>query len=258
MEVAEAKAGREPAAARKYSPEEWEVRIALAACYRLAVHFDMTDILNTHITARVPGADEHFLINPYGLLFHEVTASNLIKIDLDGNVMQETEYPVNRAGYVIHSAVHRARKDIHCVVHNHTLAGVAVSARKEGLLPISQTSLQFYNRVSYHGYEGPSLDTDECERLISDMGDSKVMILRNHGLLTAGASIPEAFGLMVQLDRACQIQVAAGPGSELVLPPVEVMEHTAQLFENSQNRFEGAFWEALLRLIAHERDDYSR
>jgi len=165
MEVAEAKAGRDPAAARTYSPEEWEVRVALAACYRLAVHFDMTDILNTHITARVPGADEHFLINPYGLLFHEVTASNLIKIDLDGNVMQETEYPVNRAGYVIHSAVHRARKDIHCVVHNHTLAGVAVSARKEGLLPISQTSLQFYNRVSYHGYEGPLCLDDGVERV---------------------------------------------------------------------------------------------
>ena len=242
----------------KYSPEEWEVRVALAACYRLAVHFKMTDITLTHLTARVPGPDSHFLINPYGLMFHEVCASNLIKIDLDGNMMEESEWPVNQAGYVIHSAVHRAHEHLHCVVHNHTLAGVAVSAQKDGLLPISQHSMQFYNRVSYHDYEGPAQDTAECERIIADLGENKAMILRNHGLLTAGESIPEAFGLMVQLDKACQIQVAAQSGGELVMPKLEVREHSGEVFADSRRRFEGAFWNALLRLIADQEEDYSR
>ncbi len=239
-------------------PGEWEVRVELAACYRLAVYFKMTDILNTHITARVPGPENHFLINPYGLLFHEVTASNLIKIDLDGNVLHDTPYEVNRAGFVIHSAVHRASESLHCVVHNHTPAGVAVSAQKAGLLPISQTSLQFYGRVSYHDYEGPSLDLAECERLLSDLGDNKAMILRNHGLLTAGRSIAEAFGLMVQLDKSCQLQIAAQAGGELVMPSVEVREHTAAVFADSERRFEGKFWAALLRIVEPEREDYSR
>lgn len=245
-------------AAAKYSTEEWEVRVALAACYRLAVHFKMTDITLTHLTARVPGPESHFLINPYGLMFHEVTASNLIKIDLDGNLMQESEWPVNQVGYAIHSTVHRAHEHLHCIVHNHTLAGVAVSAQKDGLLPISQHSMQFYGRVSYHDYEGPALDSSESERIIDNLGENKVMILRNHGLLTVGESIPEAFGLMVQLDKACQIQVAAQSGGELVMPSVEVREHCGAAYADSRSRFEGPFWNALLRLIADQEEDYCR
>ncbi|MCZ6627434.1 MAG: class II aldolase/adducin family protein, partial [SAR324 cluster bacterium] len=222
-----------------YSPEEWEVRVNLAACYRLAVYFGMTDIIYTHITARVPGMEHHFLINPYGLLFEEVRASNLIKIDLDGNVLEETKYPINQAGYVIHSAVHGAREDVQSVVHNHTMAGVAVSAQKEGLLPISQTSLQFYGRVSYHDYEGPAQDTAECDRIVADLGENNTMILRNHGLLTAGRNIPEAFGLMVQLDKACQIQIAAQSGGELNIPSREVLDHSAETFKNSDQRYSG-------------------
>lgn len=259
MISAQAKAKSAPPAAANYSPEEWEARVGLAACYRLAVHFKMTDITLTHITARVPGPESHFLINPYGLMFHEVTASNLIKIDLDGNLMEESEWPVNRVGYAIHSAVHRVHEHLHCVVHNHTLSGIAVSTQKEGLLPISQHSLQFYNRVSYHDYEGPALDDSECERFINDLGDNKVMILRNHGLLTAGESIPEAFGLMVQLNLACQIQVAAQScGGELVMPSIEVREQTGEAFADSRSRFEGPFWNALLRLIADQEEDYIR
>ncbi|MCZ6558804.1 MAG: class II aldolase/adducin family protein [SAR324 cluster bacterium] len=240
-----------------YSPEEWEVRVNLAACYRLAVYFGMTDIIYTHITARVPGMEHHFLINPYGLLFEEVRASNLIKIDLDGNVLEETEYPINQAGYVIHSAVHGAREDVQSVVHNHTSAGVAVSAQKEGLLPISQTSLQFYGRVSYHDYEGPAQDTAECDRIVADLGENNTMILRNHGLLTAGRNIPEAFGLMVQLDKACQIQIAAQSGGELNIPSQEVLDHSAETFKNSEQRYSGAFWSALLRIIKDQLDDYA-
>jgi len=248
-----------PAGQGSYVPGEWEVRVELAACYRLAVHFGMTDLLLTHITARVPGPEHHFLINPYGLFFHEVTASNLIKIDLDGNVLQETPYEVNRAGYVIHGAVHAAREEMHCVVHNHTVSGVAVSAQKEGLLPISQHALQFYGRVSYHDYEGPALDPEECARLLEDFGDNQVMILRNHGLLTAGRTIAEAFGLMVQLDNACRLQVAAqSSGAELNRPSDEALERSAKVFESSEGRYEGRFWRAMLRLIEDQKQDYSR
>src|SRR5271154_2559614 len=169
---------------------EWQARVDLAACYRLAHHFGMTDLIYTHISARVPGPEEHFLINPYGLLFNEITASSLIKIDLDGAVVlkPDLDYPVNQAGFVIHSAVHAARPDVGCVMHTHTRAGMALSALECGLLPLTQTAMRFHGRIGYHEYEGPAVELDERQRLVANLGVHSAMILRNHGLLSAGAT----------------------------------------------------------------------
>jgi ribulose-5-phosphate 4-epimerase/fuculose-1-phosphate aldolase len=234
----------------RYSAAEWEARVQLAACYRLVAHHRMTDLVYTHISARVPGTMDQFLLNPYGLMFDEVTASNLVKIDLDGRAVEDAAYGVNAAGFTIHSAIHAARHDVDCVLHTHTRAGVAVSCQKQGLLPLNQISLQFYNRLAYHDYEGIALDHDERPRLVGSLGDKRAMILRNHGLLTAGRSIPEAFSLMFYLERACEIQVAAlAGGTELIFPSPEICEKTAQQYESGEEPLGELEWAAHLRVL---------
>ena len=190
---------------------EWDVRVQLAAAYRLVEHFGWTELIYGHLTARVPGPEPHFLINPFGLSYDEVSASNLVKIDVDGTVIDDTPFAVNHAGFVIHSAVHMADSDENKVVmHTHTRAGMAVAGIREGLLPISMFATAFHKRLAYHEYEGPSLYLDERERLLASLGDHKAMILRNHGLLTVGRTVPAAFLRLYRLERACQIQVDAG------------------------------------------------
>ena len=195
---------------------EWVLRRQLAAAYRLVDHFGWTELIYGHLTARVPGEAPHFLINPYGLNYDEVTASNLVKIDLDGKIVEPSQYPVNYAGFVIHSAVHMAHAERHKVVmHTHTRAGMAVCALKDGLLPVSMVATAFHGKLSYHDYEGPSLDLDERERLLANLGNNQAMMLRNHGLLTTGRSVPEAFLRLYRLERACQIQLDAAAAGTL-------------------------------------------
>jgi len=193
----------------RVSAEEWELRVHLAACYRLVARYGMTDLIYNHITARVPGPEHHILINAYGMLYEEVTASSLIKVDLGGAIVDngDTDYSVNAAGYIIHSAVHEAREDAQCVIHTHTPAGIAVSAMEEGLLPLSQTAMRFHGHVAYHDYEGPAFNRGEKGRLVKHLGDKSAMILRNHGLLVCAPSIPQAFNLIYWLEQACRIQV---------------------------------------------------
>ena len=194
----------------RVSKEEWQTRVDLAACYQLGAIYKWTDLIYTHFSARVPGTED-FLLNPYGLMFDEITASNLVKVDWDGKVLDDPlGMGVNEAGFVIHSCMHRARPEINCVIHTHTRAGVAVSAMKCGLLPISQHAMRVQRQCTYHDYEGIALDMSERERMAASLGKrSKVMILRNHGLLTLGATVREAFELMYYLDCACQIQIDA-------------------------------------------------
>jgi len=207
------------------SEEEWNTRVDLAACYRLIAHFGMDDLIYNHISARVPGPDAHFLLNPFGPLYEEITASNLVKVDLDGNIISDTKDRINPAGFVIHSCVHRERPDLHCVIHTHTTAGVGVSSQEEGLLPLSQTSLLYKNLIGYHEYEGLALNLEEQKRLVADMGEDKqLLILKNHGLLSCGKSIPEAFIMMYYLEQACRIQIAAQAGSKVTLPAPQVQE----------------------------------
>ena len=214
------------------SDTEFRMRCDLAALYRLVAHHRWTDFIYTHLSARLPGPDHHFLINKFGVNFHEMRASDLVKIDLDGNIVEQGDLSsrrVNAAGFTIHSAIHMARPDLMCVVHTHTPAGIAVSAQKDGLLPISQHALKFYGRLAYHGYEGIALDLDERERLVNDLGQHKAMVLRNHGLLVGGTSIAEAFHMIYMLERACAAQVAAlSGGQEILLPPEAVCVHTSE------------------------------
>ncbi len=241
-------------------PKEWAARCELAALYRLIAHLRMTDLIDTHISLRLDGSEGHFLINRYGTLFERMSASQLVKIDGEGNVVDEY-YPnhrVNRAGFVIHSAIHKARPDLHCVIHTHTAAGIAVSAQAKGLLPISQHALKFYNRLAYHRYEGIALRTAEREQLVKDLGTHKVMILRNHGLLAAGGSAAEAFANIYFLERACQVQVhALAGGQELTEPDPETCELTAQQFEDDDAEgIEQLAWEAALEMIVSQREAY--
>ena len=193
------------------SDVEWDVRVQLAAAYRLVDHFGWTELIYGHLTARVPGPEPHFLINPFGLNYDEICASNLVKIDVDGNVIDDTPYGVNQAGFVIHSAIHMAQSEENQVVmHTHTRAGMAVAGIREGLLPISMFATTFHKQLAYHDYEGPSLFLDERERLLASLGSHKAMILRNHGLLTVGRTVPAAFLRLYRLERACQVQVDAG------------------------------------------------
>lgn len=243
--------------------EELRLRRELAAVYRLVAHFRMTDLIFTHISLRLPGPDHHFLINPYGLLFEEITASNLVKIDLSGDPVEPTPYPVNPAGFVIHSAIHAAREDARCVLHTHTKAGCAVAAQQGGLLPLNQMSMEFHNRVGYHDYEGVALNLDEQQRLVADIGTHPALILRNHGLLTVGESAAQAFLRMYYLEKACEIQVTAQAGGvPLVVPPAEVCEYTArQLSGEETGDFEDddayeLAWAAMLRLLDRIAPDY--
>ena len=246
----------------RVSPQEWEVRVKLAAAYRLAALKRWTDHIYTHFSARVPGPDEHFLINPFGLLFDEITASNLVKVDIDGTVVDDpTGLGINYAGYVIHSAIHAARHDLQAVLHTHTRDGIAVSAQKDGLLPISQHAIAFSGRVAYHGYEGIALDLDERERLVADLGDKSVMILRNHGLLTGGVSVEHAFQQLHNLEYACNIQIAAqsAGNAELVIPPREVIakvEEQAKVIKDGHGPGVSRHWNALIRELERTGTDY--
>src|SRR5712671_5254450 len=205
--------------------EEWQARVDLAAAYRLVALYGWDDLIFTHISARVPGADHHFLLNPYGVMFEEVTASSLVKIDLHGNKVMESPYFVNPAGFTIHSAVHEARADALCVMHLHTRHGIAVSAQENGLLPLSQQAMFALSSLAYHDYEGLALDEKEKPRLVADLGDKRSMILRNHGLLTVGRTVAEAFLGMFLLERACKIQILAqAGGGELVEIPSSIID----------------------------------
>jgi ribulose-5-phosphate 4-epimerase/fuculose-1-phosphate aldolase len=232
------------------APGEWEARVALAACYRLVAHYGMDDIVYTHISARVPGGEEHFLLNPFGTMFEEITASSLVKIDLAGKVVAPEGARVNEAGFTVHSAVHGARSDVGCVIHTHTRAGMAVSALDGGLLPLCQKSMLFHNRLAYHDYEGVAFDLSERARLVADLGAHKAMILRNHGLLTCGRDCAEAFSLMYQLEIACRVQLdvlAAGQPSRL--PADAVAEKAAHQLESYPIPPSVLEWPALLRKL---------
>ncbi|MDH3064750.1 class II aldolase/adducin family protein [Achromobacter insolitus] len=240
------------------SPAERDTRVQLAACYRLVSHFGMSDLIYNHITARIPGPEGHLLINPYGMMYDEITASSLVKIDLDGNVLgNQGDYGINVAGYVIHSAVHGARHDVQCVIHTHTRAGMAVSALKCGLLPLTQTAMRFA-KIPYHDYESVAIDLDERERLVADLGQSEAMILRNHGLLAAGPSIAQAFNTLYWLEMACKAQVdALAANRELCLPPPEVIEKTWHLYQPTTRRPFGELeWPAMLRLMDRKDPSY--
>jgi ribulose-5-phosphate 4-epimerase/fuculose-1-phosphate aldolase len=234
----------------RVSREEWQTRVDLAACYRLIHHYRMDDLVYNHISARVPGEEGHFLINAYGMTYDEITASSLVKIDFDGKIVQDsgTGYGINHAGFVIHSAIHRARHDLACVIHTHTPAGMAVSAMDCGLLPLTQNSM-FFSSVGMHAYEGPAVDLDEQKRLVADLGDRVAMILKNHGLLAAGATIPEAFITMYWFERACQAQVFA-LSTKCSLPEERTIKLTNDRYKPGQRRKIGELeWAGLLRLV---------
>jgi ribulose-5-phosphate 4-epimerase/fuculose-1-phosphate aldolase len=238
------------------SPAEWQVRVDLAACYRLIDSYDMTDLIYNHITARIPGAGDHLLINLYGLTYREITASSLAKIDLEGNVVwkPDTDYGINKSGYVIHGAIHASRPDVACIIHTHTRAGMAVAAMACGLLPLSQTSMRFVGHIGYHDYEGPAIDLAERERLVRDLGPHDAMIMRNHGLLTCGATIQQAFNTMYQLEMSCRAQVdAMAARTELTVPGENVLAHTAHLYQPGTRRPYGVLeWPAMLRRLEAE------
>ena len=234
----------------RVSQAEWQTRVDLAACYRLVHHYGMDDLVYNHISARVPGEEGRFLINAYGMTYDEITASSLVKIDFDGNIVQDsgTGYGINRAGFVIHSAVHRGRADVACVIHTHTPAGMAVSAMECGLQPLTQNAM-FFSGVGYHRYEGPAVDLDEQQRLVSDLGSHVAMILRNHGLLAVGTTIPEAFITIYWLERACQAQVFA-MNTKTVMPALPTIKTTNERYKPGQRRNIGELeWAGLLRLI---------
>ena len=247
----------EPSLQSLVSNAEWQQRVDLAAAYRLVAQQRWDDLIFTHISARVPGHEHHFLINPYGLMFDEITASNLVKVDLAGRKVMDSPHDINPAGFVIHSAIHAARTDAHCVMHLHTRNGVAVSAQREGLLPISQQSIGILERLSYHDYEGVALEDDEKPRLVRDVGTHPYLILRNHGLLTIGETVADAFLHMYFLESACAIQVLAqAGGSELIRIPARIVKGGKAQFEAVTRNAGGTFaWPALLRRL--DRTDSS-
>lgn len=233
------------------SDAEWRQRVDLAACYRLIAMYGWDDLVFTHVSARVPGPDHHFLINPYGMLFEEITASSLVKIDLAGNKVMDSPYDINPAGFTIHSAIHAVREDAQCILHLHSLNGVAVSARKEGVLPISQQSIFVLASLGYHDYEGVALNEDEKPRLVRDLGDRNFFMLRNHGLLTVADNIPDAFLFMYIFESACTIQVRAEtPGGELVrIDPRIIGGAQAQAKQVTRNAGGALAWPGLLRKL---------
>lgn len=249
-----------PNSAGHYSAAEWETRVQLAACYRLLARFGMTDLTATHVSAMIPGSGNEFLLNPYGLLFQEVTASNLVKCGFDGKILDDTDYGLNPAGFAIHGAIHRARRDAFCVAHTHTAAGTVFAALNCDLLPVNQINLIFYDRVAYNDYSFIE-HIDECASLVEDLGDKCAMIMRNHGLLTVGRTIPEAFVLMYYLDKACEIQaraLAVGPGPGLRLPARQVCEDAARRHwaAYKDEPFGRLDWDALVRRLDVEEPSY--
>src|SRR6266446_6648504 len=235
----------------RISPEERQARVDLAAAYRLVAFYGWDDLIFTHVSARVPGADHHFLLNPYGMMFDEVTASSLLKVDSEGHKVMDSPYFINPAGFMIHSAVHAAREDALCVIHLHTDYGIAVSAQKHGLLPISQQAMFALSSLAYHDYEGLALDEEEKPRLVADLGDKKFMILRNHGLLTLGRTAAEAFLGMFLLERACKIQILAqSGGGELSLIPNDIIDRVAsQMSVVTMGQGASLTWPGLLRKL---------
>ncbi|MFC4698959.1 class II aldolase/adducin family protein [Glaciecola siphonariae] len=240
------------------SEQEWQMRVDLAACYRIVAHYGWDDLIFTHISARVPGPEHHFLINPYGMMFEEVTASSLVKVDLHGNKVMESEYDINPAGFTIHSAVHEARDDAQCVMHLHTTAGIAVSVQEQGLLPYSQQSLFALSSLSYHDYEGVALNPDEKTRLVADLGATRFMILRNHGLLTCADSVADAFLAMFILQRSCEIQIQAqSTGVDLKLIPAPILAGIQAQAEQVTRSAGGMLaWPGILRKLDRECPDY--
>jgi ribulose-5-phosphate 4-epimerase/fuculose-1-phosphate aldolase len=232
------------------SLEEWQLRCDLAACYRLVAAYGWSDLVFTHISARIPGPDHHFLINPYGLMFDEITASSLVKVDQDCQKLSDSPFPVNPAGFVIHSAIHSVREDAACVLHTHSRAGVAVSAQRQGVLPISQQSTFVLSSLAYHAYEGVALRDDEKPRLQSDLGDATFLMLRNHGLLTVGRTIADAFLNMYVFENTCRIQIDAQAGGELVHVDPAILQGIAQVMRTATAGLGGAIaWPALLRKL---------
>ncbi|WP_397532679.1 class II aldolase/adducin family protein [Roseateles sp.] len=240
-----------PTLKNQVSPEEWQLRVDLAAAYRLVALYGWSDLIFTHISARIPGPEHHFLINPYGLMFDEITASSLIRVDQGCNKLHDSPYPVNPAGFVIHSAIHEAREDAGCVLHTHTRAGVAVAAQRGGVLPISQQSTFVLASLAYHDYQGVAFRPEEKPSLQADLGDKNFLCLRNHGLLTVGHSIADAFLSMYVFEGACQIQVAAqAGGAELIAVNPAIVTGTAQAMKVQTGGMGGAFaWPALLRKL---------
>lgn len=242
-----------PSIKDKVSPEEWAVRVDLAASYRLVAHYRWEDLVFTHITMRVPGAEDQFLINPYGVFFDEITASSLVKIDLQGNKVGESAFPVNPAGFVIHSAIHAARHDAKCVMHTHTPSGIAVAAQQAGLLPISQHSIFVLPSLGYHDFEGVATRDDEKPRLVADLGDNTHLILRNHGLLTVGETVADAFLSMYYLEMSCAIQVRAqSGGAELITVGKDIIDAAYAQAPSSPRRRSGRgelVWPGLLRRL---------
>ncbi|MFQ3453248.1 class II aldolase/adducin family protein [Bradyrhizobium sp. UFLA01-814] len=238
---------------------EWEIRCDLAAAYRLIAHFCMDDLIATHLSARLPGGEHRFLLNPYGTMFDEVTASSLVVVDPETHVIEEEEESkINIAGFTIHSAVHMGRKDTQCVMHTHTVAGIAVAAQEQGLLPLSQKSMILYGGIAYHDYEGIALNLDERERLVRDLGGKDLMILRNHGLLTVGRTVSEAFLNMYQLELACRIQIAAMQGGQkIILPSEHVVAYTAAQCKHNRYNQSQRPWAALKRRLDRISPDYA-
>jgi len=235
----------------KVGEVEWQLRVDLAACYRLVAHFGWDDLIFTHLTARLPGPEHHFLINPYGMTFDEITASSLVKIDLDGRKLLDSPYEINPAGFVIHSAIHAARDDAKAVLHTHSINGVAVSAQKDGVLPISQQSMFVLASLAYHDYEGVAVNAEEKPRLVRDLGDKRFFMLRNHGLLTVGPSIADAFVQLYQFEAACMIQLRAQAGGELIRIDPRVLAGVAEMVRMvMRGSGPGALtWPALLRKL---------
>ena len=253
-----------PSMRDRVSPEEWSARVDLAACYRLVDLYGMTDMIANHISARVPGEEGAFLINAYGLFYEEITASSLIKVDFDGAIVSKPDFAalgqdfgINRAGYVIHSAIHRARPEVGCVIHTHTWPGMAVSAMRCGVLPLTQTAMRFA-KVGYHDYESVAIDLGEQERLVADLGDADVMVLRNHGLIAVGPSIPEAFSNIFRLELACRAQIAAmSCATELLMPAEDVIARTNHLYRPNVRRPWGILeWPGLLRRLDRRDPSY--
>ena len=246
---------------RDVSEMEWQLRCDLAACYRLVAMHGWDDLVFTHISARIPDTDHHFLINPYGMMFDEITASSLVKVDMSGRPVSPSVYPVNPAGFVIHSAIHAAREDIICVLHTHTNAGVAVAAQRQGLLPISQQASVVLPLLAYHDYEGLAVRDDEKARLQANLGKKQALILRNHGLLTVGASIAAAFLAMFTLERACQIQIAAqAGGTELEMIRRHILEGTEQAVTKATAGMDAGVlvWPALIRRLNRLNPGYDQ
>jgi len=221
----------------RVSVQEWQTRVDLAACYRLIAAYGMSDLIYNHISARIPGQGEHYLINPYGMLYDEITASSLVKIDVEGNTLLQPDhgYSVNVAGFYLHAPIHKARPDVQCIIHTHSRAGTAVSGLAEGLLPLSQTAMRFHGRVGYHDFEGPAISGEECERVVRDLGSHDILLLRNHGLLACGRGIPQAFNAMYWLENACRIQVdMLGCNRPLHLPARQAIDNTVTCFAGTE------------------------